>query len=275
MADPPEKQQKIVLGATSRLRDSARIIREALVKIAALTNQDLDEPYVKMMIVELCRIPPTTLQAAFDRVCKTFKPTNACLRPLPAHVLELIEATESVAIAVAADQAWDIAVQWISRYYHPDLGLDRRAPQLDERIRQAIGPAGGIEWIWGCPEGELQWARKRFIEQYENLGRLEKDKHLITGSEAHAILQRLGAPEKLLAPRPGPAALPQSTQTRESSAPLGAAFDQARDRVRLAPAFEPMTPEQEQNRRNLLELQKKQLLEKYGTPKPASSEVQK
>ena len=79
----------------------------------------------------------------------------------------------------------------VQNYFHPDLGWDRRAPQLDAITEYAGRSAGSFRWVVGCSGSDLQWCRKRFLDAYKLAQESGKVEHLVTRKEARKILRSL------------------------------------------------------------------------------------
>lgn len=123
---------------------------------------------------------------AMRRVAKDFVPTAACSFPVLAHVWRILNASQLNENTVSAEAAWQKALRWSRNHWHPDV-LISRIGELDPQIRRALGAAGGAAHLFGCSEGETQWARKRFIEAYQSIDRLHDDENFISDSEAKKI----------------------------------------------------------------------------------------
>ena len=76
-------------------------------------------------------------------------------------------------------------------WYHPDINLSHRAPDLPAPVAHAARAAGGFNLIWGCPVTELQWAKKRFIEDYVRIHETRQVEHLLTDGEARSLLRQI------------------------------------------------------------------------------------
>ena len=102
-----------------------------------------------------------------------------------------------------AEDAWRFALDYCVHHFRPGLpNWRRRAPALAPKIEEAIARAGGFGWLESCPESELQWAKKKFLEALSNLAELEKAADLLpSGGEARSILRQLAARSELCAPR--------------------------------------------------------------------------
>ena len=159
-----------------------------------------------------------------------------------ADVRTHIDQANAKGLQLEAEEAWRVWVKQVDRHYHPDLGWDRGTPQLPAITEHAARAAGGAFWVSICPESDMQWARKRFLEAYTLAHETGQVQNLLTRGKARKILASLAseAParqlpqpaharvatgpepskpdhetlralgdvfEKLNAPRPGPAVL--------------------------------------------------------------------
>jgi hypothetical protein len=145
----------------------------------------------------LSDLPPEVIDAACGKWMREGR-----FFPIPGDLRGLVKSANSAGLELEAKEAWDRWFAHVTSYYHPDLGWDRRAPQLDAITEHAGSAAGGAHWVQGCPESELQWARKRFIEAYLLAHKTGQVEHLLTRGEPKKILASLTAtaPEKQLSP---------------------------------------------------------------------------
>ena len=175
---PKNKQQESA--ETSKRRDS--IVRNWLVRLAALYNRDLAAPIFGIWFDTLKDLKPDVVGIAFNRVEKTFVPTSACPFPTPAHVRAFIDEANENSKQVEAEDTWNGALAAIEKQYHPDVGW--RGPTLDWRTEHALRAAGGAHFISQCPGNDLVWAKKRFLECYLRDEQLQSDFELLgTDSE--------------------------------------------------------------------------------------------
>lgn len=88
--------------------------------------------------------------------------------PVPAQILAQVEKAHDNAKALDAEGAWQKLLRYIEQHYlGGDVGLRQGAPQLPPAIAYAALAAGGIAWIEGCPQDQVQWAKKNFLEAYQ------------------------------------------------------------------------------------------------------------
>jgi len=150
-------------------------------------------------------------QIAFAKIKSSFKPTAACQFPTPAHLFETIDEPTKSVDALIIEEAWNKAMDWTRKWYlGEDLGVDRRAPAMEEKQYRALMAAGGYEYVMSCTRVELQWAKKRFAEAYGHHVVLEKEGTLIGRGEAKKVLERL---QTTHTPEPVNPALPAVPQT--------------------------------------------------------------
>lgn len=131
-------------------------------------------------------IPTAQLAQALARtlqVCKFF--------PTPADIREQIDRAGTGAFALEAEQQWHRLLAWVRRFYHPDLGVTRGAPALNPTVEFAARAAGGFHWLETCPESDLQWAKKRFVESFSRVHETGEVEHLLGDGEAKRILKKL------------------------------------------------------------------------------------
>lgn len=156
---------------SSNQSEILKLVRGALVRFAALYNFVLSEAIAPIWFDVLKEIPPTQLRAAFAQIEKTFIPTSACPFPTPAHVRQHIAPGETAAEKIEAEEAWQTLMKRIA-HYTPDIPQSR--PALPERTMRAMNASGGLEYLYSASLGELVWAKKRFLEAYQNLATVER-----------------------------------------------------------------------------------------------------
>lgn len=193
------------------------------------------------------------LDAAFLRasqVCRFF--------PNPADVRSQLEQTTTKALALESEVAWQRALDWIDRWFHPDVGVDKRAPSLDPSVRHAIVAAGGFEYLFNTCGEQLQWAKKRFIDSYTNVHELGQVQHLLEDGEAKNILRRLSSGESQNSGQKQLASASKSGSENLTNEEIRALTDKF---LKRAPV--PMTPEQKTRRLEELRSQAELLRSQY------------
>jgi hypothetical protein len=178
---------------------SSDIARQWLVKFGEICQRDVTPSLAQIWVEQLRDIAPDLLERACDRVAKTW--TSGFL-PTPGNIRAAIDQANAIGLQFKSEKAWEHALKYATRFYHPDLGVSRDAPELPAAIEHAIRVSGGLRWIEGCPESELQWARKRFLEAYTKFHELGHAENLLSDSEAKKLLRDLNRRAK------GPLALP-------------------------------------------------------------------
>src|ERR1700736_1118801 len=164
------------------------LIREWLFRFGLQFSKDV-VPLLALWQEQLGGLEPATLQQLFEhtvRTCRFF--------PTIAEILEQTAKADSAGLELEAQAAWERYLAHIQKYFHPDLGWDRRAPHMDAITEHAGRAAGGARWIDSCPESELQWCRKRFLEAYTRAHETGQVQNLLTRGEAKRIIASLTAP---------------------------------------------------------------------------------
>ena len=166
------------------------MIRKWIVVFGELFARDITAPLVDSWCNLLEDIEPNLLMKACECAAKTCK-----FFPTPADVRSQIDHCNMRGMQLEAEDAWPCALDWVQRYFHPDIGVARGAPELPAATQHAIIAAGGMRWIAGCPESELQWAKKRFVEDFMRIHETRQSQNLLTRPEARRILANLDAGE--------------------------------------------------------------------------------
>lgn len=183
------------LATTSKRQASYNeLVAVFLVKIAEICQQEITENLTQIWIEQLRDIPVQVLERALDQTLKTWR---SGFLPTPGNVRGLIENTNSAGLELEAQEGWRKLLAWIERWWHPDLGIIRGAPDLQPNVQHAVRAAGGVRHLAGCSQNELQWARKRFIEDFIQVRELNKSEYLLTDRKTKEIVAGLCRESKL------------------------------------------------------------------------------
>lgn len=157
------------------------LISLRLARLAAITGQEVQAITLQAWVNALKFLMPQQIEAGFDRLESGFIPTAACPFPVPAHLLAMVSEAGKNQERMDAEQAWEDVETWLVRWY-ADCH-DRKYPLMDERLRKSLKAAGGPSYVKNCPLKDLAWAKKRFIEAYLGLAKLEQDKPLLGSAD--------------------------------------------------------------------------------------------
>lgn len=183
------KNEPATISPRPASRSTDAIIRQWIVAIAELCGKELTEALVDLWCRLLSDIEPELLDRALEETART------CTRffPTPGEIRARIAQVDKKAAELEAEQAWQRALKFaVSPCF---------SKELDARSQHAARAAGGISWIESCPETELPWARKRFIESYLRIKELHQAENLLTDSDAkkflREVIQRAKGPQAL------------------------------------------------------------------------------
>lgn len=165
---------------------SSRAIREFLAKAAEVYSKLITPALVAIWLEQLGQYSAEVLAPLFRLVFATSK-----FFPTPADVLEPM--TRLLCSPLEADMKW-FQVLAYAQTTSPDYP-SRRMP-IKEQTQAAIRAAGGLDWIRDCPQDDLQWAKKRFVEAFTYWNLLEKNQYLLPDGELKNLIA--GAAQKLL-----------------------------------------------------------------------------
>jgi hypothetical protein len=152
----------IVSGSRSKPceeQDRHSLLRHWLGVFAVNAGQALDGDtlgiYLTLWTEAFADVSHDVLETAFRTTLATSK-----FWPIKvADVREHIDKAEDSRI----EDEWQNVLEYALRYVYPDIGV--RAPRpLPPDIDHAVRAAGGLHYLESCPTDELQWAKKRFIE---------------------------------------------------------------------------------------------------------------
>jgi hypothetical protein len=198
------KNQKLTpinaLSTTSERRDSrttGEIVPKRMVRLAELIRKDglaypVSPVMVKLWLNVFADVPPHQVEAAFDKAERQLK-----FWPSAAEVLGFISTVENKMGQEQAEQKWQQVRDYIRICYSPDIpprdhdledGRKQNAPRITERTQRAINAAGGLAYLSDCDRESLQWAKKKFIEEYIRWGELKKDENLLPTGEVRDLL---------------------------------------------------------------------------------------
>jgi hypothetical protein len=198
------KNQKLTqinaLSTTSeqrKTRTTAEVVHEGLLRLAELIRKDGQAYQLTPVLIRLwCNvfadIPPHQVEAAFNKAERQLK-----FWPSPAEVFGFISIAENKIGQEQAEQKWQQVLEYIRVYYSPDIpprdhdyedGRKQNAPRITERTQRAINAAGGLAYLSDCDRESLQWAKKKFIEEYIRWGELKKDENLLPPGEVRDLL---------------------------------------------------------------------------------------
>jgi len=159
---------------------------------------------------------------AIDVACAQLEKTwTSGFLPTPGNVREQITRADAAGFALETEREWQYLLDWVRRYFIPDIGVAREAPALPPDVEHAALAAGGFRWLESCAESELQWARRRFGEALANLEQSRASEHLLTRAGAKRILASLARPVE-------PKRLPAPSEKPPASEPAPAAKTAAR-----------------------------------------------
>jgi hypothetical protein len=130
----------------------------------------------------LSDIPIPQLDAACRRVTQ-----RARFFPKPADIRDVLEEPAAKALQLDAENAWDRTLRFVQQ------GMFSGIRELPPQVMHAARAAGGLGWIESCPPGDLQWAKKRFIEDYKLIHETRQAEHLLSDGEAKKIIRQLAA----------------------------------------------------------------------------------
>jgi hypothetical protein len=177
---------------------SSKAIRQFLVMACEQFGRQLTEALIKIWEKDLAGLPVDRLPEALETVRK-----NSRFFPQPADVNALFQDLEKGAFTLKAEASWQNLLDWVRLHYHPDLGIDRYAPQLDATTWHAARAAGGIRLLYSCASEDLVWRKKEFITHYTTVHETGKAEYLLTQGESKKLLAEIrnggpSVPVKLL-----------------------------------------------------------------------------
>jgi hypothetical protein len=176
---------------TQEHSDSTGLIKEWLYRFGVNFREDV-APLLPLWLETFRGIDPKILDRLFRRAirtCKFFPRVADILEPLNSSTVALTE----------ADLRWQKVLEFCRQFVSPDVagGIFRGAPNITQRTMTAICAAGGLQWIRACPENELQWSKKRFIESYTAWETLKQDEYLLPDGEIKTLVSEFAQTKML------------------------------------------------------------------------------
>lgn len=156
--------QHLATVSESRSQHSERQSRNSLLRrwlglFALNAGQPLD---ADALSVYLALWTEAFADVSSDMLEAALKKTLATRKFWPIKIADIREHIETAEDSQAEDE-WQHLLEYAHRYVYPDIGI--RAPMpLPPDVDHAARAAGGLYYLESCPTDELQWAKKRFIE---------------------------------------------------------------------------------------------------------------
>ena len=196
-------EKTLTLPSRQRCEDGPKtlesVITDWILKLALNAGAPLDAKtqavYKSLWLDGLSDLTPAQAEAAFRKVlreCAYWPVKVADIRKYFAHAEETAE-------LIAAQTAWEKALDYRRRYWRPDLPGQRPsyAPTLPHRIEQAMRAAGVLQDYDDHDQLHV-WVKKNFIEYYLAYSEMEKDgKFLLPHGELREMLTTLGEAKAL------------------------------------------------------------------------------
>lgn len=204
-----------------RASSNSLVVRKWIVTFGEIFGREITSELVKFWCGLLADVDADALDLACERTAKTCK-----FFPSPGEILGQLAQANARGFELEAEEKWQKLLAWVKRFYHPDLGVKRGAPQLDPVVAHAARAAGGFHWLECCSESELQWAKKRFVESFTRVHETGEVEHLLSDGEAKRILAnlRMGPPQPI---RSQLAPARESSTVRPSKSEVRAVLDKA------------------------------------------------
>lgn len=162
------------------------VVARWLVKFGSVFDKTIT-PLLKATWYEALQdLDATVVEAACLQVAKT-----AEFFPSPAAIRKQIDSAKCNAFNLKVEQDWQRFLLWLRRFYHPDLGVHQNAPALAPPVLAAVRAAGGFRFLANCSESELQWAKKRFVNEVVRIHEIGQTQHLLSDAEAKRFVAQL------------------------------------------------------------------------------------
>jgi hypothetical protein len=106
---------------------STEVAYQWILKFAAITGKVAERVQQDIWAEALSDIPADRLNAACERLIKTWRFPNL---PMPGDVRALLDSAEAGGSKLQAEEEWQKALRLATRFWHPDTGMH---PQRTER----------------------------------------------------------------------------------------------------------------------------------------------
>jgi hypothetical protein len=162
----------------------------------------------KIWLEALEDIPTDALEAVFKATLRASK-----WFPTPADILSHHSSAELCRV----EEEWQNLLEYCREFVNRDLGMAGQ-PKLPPEIEHAARAAGGLYYLESCTTSELQWAKKRFIEDLERQRKAGEIAGFLPAGPLRKLLDKATARFSLPAGSDAPAPLPAPVQIAGSSA---------------------------------------------------------
>lgn len=174
-------------------------IREWILRFALNSGKELSKESADALVLLWCDefsdIPLDMLEKAFRKLIRTSR-----FFPTIADVRGVLDGADAKARELEAQEEWRKALDVATNFYQPDIGLYRNAPRLSPATWHALKVAGGLDYLFNATHEQLQWARRRFLEDFALIHETRQVEHLLGDGTAKRVLATLRA-----GPGPNPA----------------------------------------------------------------------
>jgi hypothetical protein len=177
------------------------MVSEALTLLAESRGIVLSQPRLELYLEDLADLPVEPLLQAIERWRREGSPffpqvpeLRALVNPQPNEDTE-------------AEAAWMQLERFVSRHYHPDLGIHgvwsggtyQAPPLLDRRSETAMRAVGGAARVWWAitledDQTQYGWVKKEFIAAWKRAPAVER--HLLDDGELLKKLSEGGSHEE-------------------------------------------------------------------------------
>jgi hypothetical protein len=139
-------------------------------------SHTLSDALLKVWLNATKDIDPMRLDLAFQKLSKTFVPTNACPFPVLAQLNNLFEGENSAVDFAKMNSSWQSLDEALQRYGYADLPW---TPQEMFCIRAA----GGWNALASATITDFQWMKKRFCEAWARWNELPEEAKQLPSKE--------------------------------------------------------------------------------------------
>jgi hypothetical protein len=138
------------------------IFRQQIRDLQEVYNCTIADREVSVMWERLKHLSNDQLVTAVDIAIAEFDK-----RPRANRLLELVEGKQSALLNQEAQAEWGNVMEQLNQPFDAPI-------QLSQKTRLALKRIGGISAVQNAPISQIQWKRKEFIEQYQEIGEVQK-----------------------------------------------------------------------------------------------------
>lgn len=166
------------------------LISEWVAKLAINAGASLDAKtqavYKSLWLEGLGDLSPDVLRVAFQKTLRecSYWPVKV------ADIRKHVERADTTLASMEAENAWQKALA-VAQDFGCDYSIASAEEIDDPALDAALRAAGGCRWLATCPDKELPWAKKIFLEVYAKHKALPEVAQLCSRKQSPALREAI------------------------------------------------------------------------------------